>query len=146
MKEVSDNNSLSRQIPAWVRVYGFGSLLLLMMALIGFSFFFEIKRVASVKIISFEEKLFVKCDLIEFEPIRTLDTVELELKSGRKLGLILRMPDASFDGNNMRIPATVISSSTVLPSKDEIFEEEAYIAIEKSTLLSKVFEKAKPRI
>jgi hypothetical protein len=111
INDLSDTNSLSKQIPTWVRIYGFGTLILLMAALIGFSFFFEIERVARVRLVSSSSELFIKCDLAEFEPIRNMDTVEVALESGMKFSLILRLQDASYDANNIRIPTIVIKGA-----------------------------------
>jgi len=79
------------------------------------------------------------------DTIRKMETVPVMLESGNSTNIVVNSEQAYFFKNNMTIPVHVISSNMTSESGNER-ELEGLISVEKSTLLSKLFEKSKPNL
>lgn len=146
MKNILDTNTLSEPIPVWVRVHGFAALVICMVALIMFSFFFEIERVAKIRVTWSEGNPSVVCGTSEYDAIRgmTQITVKLEAEKSGELKLTLN-DEATVVGNNMVIRAIVVDQNQAFQAT-EGNDLVGLVTVERTTLLSKLFEKAKPKI
>jgi hypothetical protein len=118
--------------------------MLFMVVLVALSFFFKIERVAQVEIFWSEGQPFLRCGLSEFSAIQKLDTFSVTFESKNWRDIVVYCKKASLEGDNITIPLVVIDIDTNLPIKDE-FEFKGFVMVEKSTLTSKLFEKAKLR-
>ncbi|MCZ8023861.1 MAG: hypothetical protein O9282_14815 [Flavobacterium sp.] len=138
-----ETNQFPTPIPAWVKIYGFTLLIILVLSIIIFSFYFKTKRVIQIKLLESNHTLYAEYQLSEYETISALDTAQIELNTGEAFSAIINSNEPLLYKNNIRVPITVVDKSIF----DKYFKHgdkyDAIVVVEKSTFFSKIFNQTK---
>jgi hypothetical protein len=134
----------SSPIPVWIRIYGFGVLLLMVALLVTFSFYFKVKRVAQIKLLKYNNTFYAEYLLGEYETIKALDTAQIELATGQSFKIVFISKESSLNKNNIHTSIVVLNADSLSPYFHHADELNAVVIIENSSLLSKVFKNSKP--
>lgn len=134
-----ETDHFSAPIPALVRIYGFGVLVLVVLSLIVFSFYFKIKRVTPINLFNDNGRLYAICELNEFQTIKSLDTVKVEMNTGEVFNVVFKLKESVLSNNNIRIPLVVLDKSNWHTVFHNDAEQQAIVIIENTSLLAKIF-------